>query len=87
MSSELLAGCTHLHQDRASPVVAPSVNNGIIRIPVWISFVMFRRAGSVLVKLLVGIYWITLFSHFCFRMQTFKEQQFDQSILVGIDIR
>ena len=48
---------------------------------------MFRRAGSVLVKLLVWIYWITLFIHFCFRMQRFKEQQFDQSILVGIDIR
>ena len=75
-----------LHQNRVSPVVTPSVNKSIIRIPVWISFVMFRRAGSVLVKLLVGIYWITLFIHFCFRMQRFKEQQFDQRILVGFDI-
>ena len=40
-------------QNRVSPVVAPSVNKGIVRIPNWICFVMFRRAGSVLVKLLV----------------------------------
>ena len=48
---------------------------------------MLRRAGSVLMKLLIGICWITLFVNFCVRMQRFEEQQFDESVLVGIDIR
>ena len=36
---QLLIGCTCLRQNRAIPIVAPSVNKGIIRIPVRVSFV------------------------------------------------